>query len=162
MNDQHAAPHLMDLHLVRVPPQGRLRTAPQLRQMLWTMPACEPALPKQACVNVGHELAEWGLSAAHVERFGAMAAELCKSAAAVSGAARQAVIVAKDGQRVMLGAVALTRQIFDDRGDPQEPGLIEFIRHLPTSSGVLELPDGRAFFVVADFTPPAASGPADS
>ncbi|MEU8960067.1 hypothetical protein AB0C93_37905 [Streptomyces sp. NPDC048518] len=145
--------------LVRVPPQGRLREAhrPE-RLMIWTMPAGAPELPVRASLNVRTTLTEWGVSLADAAELGAEAGRLSEAAADQPGA-RQAVILAMDGDRITLGVATLTRQTLDSFGDPQDPGLIQAVQGLPSSSGTLELPDARALFTVVEAVPFARRGP---
>ncbi|MFE6165824.1 hypothetical protein ACFQ7F_43770 [Streptomyces sp. NPDC056486] len=141
--------------LVRVSPQGRLRAAPQLaRLMIWTMPAGAPEMPVRASVNVKGTLTEWGLSLADADELGAEAGRLSQAAARQPGA-RQAVILAMDGARVTLGVATLTRQALDQHGDPQDPGLVQAVKGMPTSSGVLELPAGQVHFTIVESVPSA-------
>ncbi|MGW7068821.1 hypothetical protein ACWGII_37885 [Streptomyces sp. NPDC054855] len=136
--------------LERVPPHGRLRVKKPLQQMTWTFPARDAATGEYAAMNVGLTAVGWGLPMAVADELGNQAATLAALAAAVP-CGRQAVTLALDGGRVILGVVSLTgRQDATELEAPQDPGVVEATRGRTAMTGRLDLPAGPALVTVVE------------
>lgn len=136
--------------LERVPPHGRLRVRKPLQQMTWTFPADDAATREYAGMNVGLTAVGWGLPMAVADELGNQAAALSGLAAALPGA-RQAVTLALDGGRVILGVVCLTGlQDVTELEASQDPGVYEATQGCTAMTGSLDLPAGPALVTVVE------------
>jgi hypothetical protein len=129
---------------------GRLRVRTPLQSMTWRFPARATATHEHVCLNVGLTVVEWGLPGPMADELGAKAGALSMAADALPGA-RQAVTVALDDTRIILGVVSLTGlQDAIEVEEPQDPGVVEAVQALSTASGVLNLAVGPGLFTVVE------------